>query len=68
MKPELDPRKVRARLARLRELYRPESVEDGQARLARERPSEPFALAVARRFRELRALDELTRYLHRKRG
>ncbi len=66
MKRELDPAKVAANLERLRELYRPESIVEGRARLARERPVEAFEVGVARRLRELRALDELTRYLHRK--
>ncbi len=66
MRREVDAVKVAANLARLRELYRAESVEEGRARLVRTLPHEPFAAGVARRLRELRALDELTRYLHRK--
>ena len=68
MKPDLDPRRVAARLARLRELYVPESLEEVQRRLDEERPAEapePFARAVGRRLAELRALDELSRHLHR---
>jgi hypothetical protein len=44
-----------------------ERDEDARARLAREGrcPSKPFAVAVERRLRELRALDDLTAYLHR---
>lgn len=67
MKRDLDPIEVAANLARLRGLYRPESIEEGRVRLERERPTEPFEIGVARRLRELRALDEVTRYLHRKR-
>lgn len=67
MKHDLDPLRVAARLARLRELYVPESLEEARRRLA-EHPveaPEPFARAVGRRLAELRALDELARHLHR---
>ena len=63
----LDPRVVAARLAELRVLYRPETVAEAAVRLASDVPrSQPrsFAEEVAERLAELRALDELTRYLH----
>jgi hypothetical protein len=61
---------VGARLDDLRRLARMESDEEARARLGRERPvaTEPFADAVARRLRELRALCELADYLHRGRS
>jgi hypothetical protein len=67
MSRELDPRLVAERLAVLARLYVPETVAEGQARLVKERPPnrETFEEAVARRLSVLRALDELTRYLHR---
>jgi hypothetical protein len=63
---ELDPRRVAARLARLRSIYIAETVEQASMRLVRERPVEsiPFEVGVARRLAELRALCELTRALH----
>lgn len=69
MKRELDPSAVEARLAELAALYVPETIEEGQRRLERERPrvEEPFEQAVERRLEELRALDELARYLHQRR-
>jgi hypothetical protein len=61
----LDPGDVARRLARLAELYVPETVAEGRARLRAEASSpETFARAVALRLDELRALDDLTRYLH----
>lgn len=62
---ELDPRLVAARLAKLASLYVPETIEEGRARLARERPprDETFEQAVARRLGELRALYDLALYL-----
>jgi hypothetical protein len=61
---------VGRRLEALRRLGGVERDEDARARLARERPgrSEPFAVGVERRLRELRALDELATYLHQKPG
>jgi hypothetical protein len=61
-----------ARLQRLRELYVPESIEEGRMRLeADERlaaeqhaRTESIHVAAARRLAELRALYELTRVLH----
>ncbi len=65
MKSELDPARVAARLAALAALYVPESVEEGRARIRRDAMSpDVFAASVARRLDELRALDELTHYLH----
>jgi len=66
---DLDPRRVSARLAELRRIYVAERVDVGTARLERERPMrrESFDFAVARRLRELRALCELARHLHRPR-
>lgn len=56
---ELEPAVVARRLALLAAIYVPETVEEGRARLRL------FAAAVARRLEELRALDDLTRYLQR---
>ena len=66
---ELSAADVAARLDELRRIYVAETVEEGCAGLERERPlpTEPFASAVARRLEELRALSELTTYLHRRR-
>lgn len=72
MKRALDPREVERRLEELRRLYVPETREEAQARMARDLPKERaqtsadpgFARAVERRLEELRALCELTRYLH----
>ncbi len=62
---DLDPHVVAAHLAELRDLYVPETVVDGAARLAREVPpsTESFDERVARNLGELRALCDLTRYL-----
>jgi hypothetical protein len=66
---DLSPPAVAARLARLRALYVADDEDAARRRL--EDPSararEQFAMAVARRLAELRALDELARYLHRAR-
>lgn len=62
---ELATSDVAARLAALAARYVPETVAEGRARLRRELlASDAFATAVARRLEELRALDELARYLH----
>lgn len=62
----LDPARVAARLAILAGAYVPESVEEGRARLRADATSpDVLATTVARRLEELRALDELSRYLHR---
>lgn len=67
MSRELDPHAVRARLAVLRALYVPETVDEGRARLSHERPRRevPLEVLAARRLAELRALCELARYLGR---
>lgn len=72
MSSKLDPLVVAQRLEVLRQLYVPETSEECQARLEREQPprkrvtsADPeFAKLVAQRLEELRALCELTRYLH----
>jgi hypothetical protein len=73
MSPDLSPARVALRLERLRASYVAESAEDARRRLAREAESEgrrntPLAEAAARRLAELRALCELTDYLHRRRA
>jgi hypothetical protein len=66
MSRELSPTLVSKRLARLRELYVPETEDHARLRLAAEaRRDVPFAEGVAMRLAELRALCELTAYLHR---
>ncbi|MBS2015654.1 MAG: hypothetical protein JST00_22390 [Deltaproteobacteria bacterium] len=66
MKSDLSPPSVAARLAELRTMARVENAEETRRRLAHEARQEvPFAIAVARRLAELRALLELTEYLHR---
>jgi hypothetical protein len=65
MRRELDPRDVARRLATLASLYEPETVEQGRARMRADLTApDTFASAVARRLDELRALDDLARYLH----
>lgn len=65
---DLDPAVVAERLAALAKLYVPETVDEGRARLrADAMASDAFASVVARRLDELRALDELTQYLHARR-
>ncbi len=63
------PPGVAERLQRLRALYIPERDVDARQRLADEAraAAAPFAIAVARRLEELRALSDLTTYLHRRR-
>jgi hypothetical protein len=64
MKGELDPDLVARRLAALAASYEPETVEEGRARLRSDAMApETFATAVERRLEELRALDDLARYL-----
>lgn len=62
---ELRPEDVSARLAKLRALYVPESIEEARERLERERPErqETFDQAVARRLRELRAVCDLVHHV-----
>lgn len=65
MKPDLNPELVASRLAALAAAYVPETVEEGRARLREDSMSpDAFASGVAQRLEELRALDDLTRYLH----
>ena len=65
MRRELEPGDVARRLAALATLYVPETVGEGRARLRAEAMApDAFASQVAQRLDELRALDELTRYLH----
>jgi hypothetical protein len=62
------PPGVSERLAALRALHVPERDGEARARLMRDRPppSPPrFEVAVAARLRELRALCDLARHLHR---
>lgn len=66
MRRELDPIDVEQRLATLATSYVAETVEEGRARLRADTGSpDAFVTRVAQRLEELRALDELTRYLHR---
>jgi hypothetical protein len=69
MRRELDPKRVALQLAELRACYVPEAVESARVRLALEQPfrHETLEQRAARSLRELRALDELARYLHRDR-
>jgi hypothetical protein len=62
----LEPARVAARLAELGRLVVPETIAEGQARLARERPVVARSLAetAARGLAELRALCALTEHLH----
>ncbi len=65
---KLEPEAVAMRLAALSTLYVAETVTEGRARLAASALApDAFATNVARRLEELRALDALTRYLHRAR-
>ena len=67
MSRDLSAAAVARRLERLRAIYLPETEAEARRRLAGgPRPeSIPFAVAVERRLAELRALCELTTYLHR---
>jgi hypothetical protein len=58
---------VAERLERLRAIYVPERDAEARQRLDKEAraSTEPFAVGVARRLEELRALSELSSYLHR---
>ena len=63
----MDPELVARRLAALAEVYVAETVEEGRARLRADALApDAFATGVARRLEELRALDDLTRYLQRR--
>jgi hypothetical protein len=58
------PEEVAARLSELAARYIPETVEEGRARLRDEAMSpDAIATTVQARLDELRALDDLTRYL-----
>jgi hypothetical protein len=62
---DLRPAEVAARLAKLAALYVPDTIDEGRARLRADRMAPAaFAADVANRLEELRALDELTQYLH----
>jgi hypothetical protein len=68
MKRDLTPHDVERRLERLAKLYVPETLEESRARVRADGAApDAFASAVARRLDELRALDELARYLHQPR-
>lgn len=63
----IDPDLVAQRLAQLAALYVPETVEEGRARLQAEAMApDAIASTVAQRLDELRALDDLARYLKRR--
>jgi hypothetical protein len=65
MRNELDGATVARRLAKLAASYVAETVDEGRLRLRTEALApDAFASGVAQRLEELRALDELTRYLH----
>lgn len=72
MATEIDPSAANRRLARLAELYVPETIEEGRLRLdadqrlaaAQAAEREGFDAAASRRLEELRALCELTKVLH----
>jgi hypothetical protein len=61
------PPGVAERLERLGAMVVLDTDADTRRRLARDRPAnvEPFAVAVARRLAELRALSDLANHLHR---
>lgn len=67
MSVDMSPEAVLARLNELAALYIPETLDEARARLEAERPParESLAEGARRRLEELRALDELTRVLHR---
>jgi hypothetical protein len=68
MKHDLSPDAVAERLGLLREVATLETIEETRTRLEAYRsPATPFAEAAGRRLAELRALCELTRYLHSRR-
>ncbi len=67
MTTELSVDVVRGRLAWLGENARLETAAEAARRLAVERPTEPFAVAVRRRLADLRALSALSTHLHRRR-
>lgn len=67
MDPRFRPEDVAARLAELARVYVPETTNEARARLRREAMApDAIVSTVAARLEELRALDELARYLHRR--
>ena len=68
MPPDLSPGSVAARLARLRESCTLLTRAEARALLEPVGCPRPFAEAVSARLAELRALVELTQYLHRARN
>jgi hypothetical protein len=67
MRRELCAAEVSARLARLREMVRPEQTSDVARRLSADRPREPsLTEGAARRLDELHELSALTDYLQRR--
>ncbi|MCC6621292.1 MAG: hypothetical protein IT385_08555 [Deltaproteobacteria bacterium] len=60
----LDPRAVAERLEALRRLWVALDADEARRLMTPSPTAEPFAVAVARRLEELRALDALTRHLH----
>ena len=64
MPPDLAPESVAARLAILRASYVPLNADEARALLEAADARKPFAEAVSLRLAELRALSDLTRYLH----
>ncbi len=67
-RPGAPPQGVAERLSRLGTLYVPERDSDARSRLAAETPTSnaSFAIAVARRLAELRALCDLANHLRRR--
>ena len=66
----MTPEQVASRLAVLRRLYTPEPLDQARQRLELERPrvAASFAERAARSLSDLRALDELSRYLRPRGG
>jgi hypothetical protein len=65
MSRELAPARVSERLAALRALYVPETLEEARARTTQAPVPEPLEQGAARRLAELRALLTLTQHLRR---
>jgi hypothetical protein len=64
---QMDPVAVAGRLEVLRRTWVPLDADETRRLMTPPPVVEPFAVAVARRLEELRALDTLTRHLHRRR-
>ena len=64
MPPDLSPGKVAGRLSVLGASWTPSTEAEARSLLESARSQKPFAEAVAERLAELRALSELTHYLH----